>query len=263
MPKSYSISKSSLHRRKLCEKLEADSRKTWLTAYTRTFISLTVVSLLLSVCGSVGADYVMPAPPQEMVVTENSISISLTTPARTVFINVTEYDACQIVKNVTVEFREPVTYVGFALEVLSDIPNYEDLPGNKTVFQQYNETVIQYYTIRLLTESTDEITNVEMVFAVEKAAVQERDEEITLTLYQYNGIKLEEVPAEKFEEDDSFSYFNTTATGSAYVAVTRVLTPTLWWPVVVVIAVAVLMVVIGILIYRRFKLANPRKMVKP
>jgi len=220
---------------------------------------LTVFSLLFSFCGLVGADYVMPAPPQEMVVTETNISVSLPTPARTVFINVTEYDAWQIVKNVTVEFREPVTYVGFALEVLSDIPNYEDLPGNKTVFQQYNETVLQYYTIRLLTEPAYKITNVMMVFAVEKAAAQER--EVTLVLYQYDGRNMEECPADKFE-DDAFSYFKTTTEWSAYIAITRVLTPTPWWFVVVMIAIIALTAVIGIYFYRRFKLANLRKMVK-
>jgi PGF-pre-PGF domain-containing protein len=262
MLKSYSSSKSSLRRRKLSEKLEVHSRKPWHISYTRTFIILTVFSLLLSFCGSVGADYVMPTPPEKMVVTETIISMSLTSPARTVFINVTEYDAGQIVKNVTVEFREPVTYVGFALEVLSDIPNYEDLPGNKTVFQQYNETVIQYYTIRLLTESTDEITNVEMVFAVEKAASQEGDE-VTLVLYQYDGRNMEECQAEKFEEDDASSYFKTTTERSSYIAITRVLPPTPWWYIVAIIAMIALTAVIGIYVYRWFRLANLREMVKP
>ncbi len=262
MLKSYSSSKSSLHRRKLSEKLEVHSRKPWHIAYTRTFIILTVFSLLLSFCGSVDADYIMPTPPEKMVVTETIISVSLTSPARTVFINVTEYDAWQIVKNVTVEFREPVTYVGFALEVLSDIPNYEDLPGNKTVIQQYNETVIQYYTIRLLTESTDEITNVEMVFAVEKAASQEGNE-VTLVLYQYDGRNMEECQAEKFEEDDASSYFKTTTERSSYIAITRVLPPTPWWYIVAIIAMIALTVVIGIYVYRGFRLANLREMVKP
>ena len=217
-------------------------------------------SLLLSVCGSVSADYVMPAPPQEMVVTKTSISVSLTTPTCTVFINVTEYDDCSIVKNVTVEFREPVTYVGFALEVLSDIPNYEDLPGNKTVFQQYNETVLQYYTIRFLTEPADEITNVEMVFAVEKTARQEREEE-TLVLYQYDGMNMEESQVEKFEEDDVSLYFKTTTERSSYIAIARILPPTPWWYFVAIVAVIALAAVMGIYVYRWF-IANLREMVK-
>jgi PGF-pre-PGF domain-containing protein len=261
MLKIYSSSKSSLHRRKQSKNLEVYSRKPRRIAYTRAFLILTVFSLLLSFCGSVGADYVMHAPPDKMVVTETNISVSLTTPSRTVFINVADYNACQIVKNVTVEFREPVTYVGFALEVLSDIPNYEDLPGNKTVFQQYNETVLQYYTIRLLTASADEITNVEMVFAVEKDTPQEKDE-VTLVLYQYDGRNMEECQAEKFEEDDDSSYFKTTTERSSYIAITRVLPPTPWWYFVAIIAMIALTAVIGIYVYRRFKLANLREMLK-
>jgi hypothetical protein len=90
---------------------------------TRMCIVFTVFSLLLSFCGLVGADYVMLPPPQDIVVTETNISVSLTTPASTFFINVTEYDARQIVKNITVEFREPVTYFGFAIDLLNDRPS--------------------------------------------------------------------------------------------------------------------------------------------
>lgn len=223
----------------------------------------TVFSLLLSFCGLVGADYVMQNPPQDIVITETNISVSSTTPVRTVFINVTEYDARQTVKNVTVEFREPVAYIGFAIDVLNDRPTYAGMPTNETVREYSNETVRQYCLIRFLTEPADKITNVTMVLAVEKTDAQKKDEELTLTLYRYNGREMEEVPAEKFEEDDSFLYFKTTTVGSAYVAITRVLTPTtLWWPIVVIIVIATLMAAIGIYVYRRFKLANLRKMVK-
>ena len=223
----------------------------------------TVFSLLLSFCGLVGADYVMQNPPQDIVITETNISVSSTTPVRTVFINVTEYDARQTVKNVTVEFREPVAYIGFAIDVLNDRPTYAGMPTNETVREYSNETVRQYCLIRFLTEPADKITNVTMVLAVEKTDAQKKDEELTLTLYRYNGREMEEVPAEKFEEDDSFLYFKTTTVGSAYVAITRVLTPTtLWWPIVVIIVIAALMAAIGIYVYRRFKLANLRKRVK-
>ncbi len=261
MSKRFSLFKFSSHRRKLCEKIKTHNRKPWRIAYIRTCTMLTVFSLLLSFCGSVGADYVMPAPPQKIVITETHISTPLTIPANTVFINVTEYDAMQIVKNITVEFSEPVTYVGFALDVLSGDPSYVGTWRNKTL-PYSNETILQYYLVRFLTDYADKITNVTIVFAVEKAAAQERDEEITLTLYRYDGRKMEECPTEKFEEDDAFLYFKTTTGGSAYVAITRVLMPTPWWLVVVIIAMIALMVVIGIYGYRRFKLANQRKMVK-
>lgn len=232
-------------------------------AYARTCILLTIFSLLLSFCGSVRADYVMLPPPQEIVVTETEIFVSFTSPERSVFINVTNYDPKQILKNITVEFREPVTHVGFALDILNDRPTYAGMPRNETVREYSNDTVLQYSLIRFLTAQVDKITNVTMVFALEKAAARERDEKVTLSLYRYNGREMQEVPLENLEEDEARLYFNTTAEGSAYVAITRVLTPTtLWWPVLVITVMAMLMAAIGIFIYRRFKSANLRKMVK-
>jgi PGF-pre-PGF domain-containing protein len=263
MPKSCRLFKSFSHRRKLAGKLGMGNGKPWRVMRIRIYIVFTVFSLLLSCCGLVGADYVMLPPPQDVVITVTSISMSSTTPTRTFFINVTEYDAQQIVQNITVEFRKPVTYFGFEIDLLNDRPTYAAMPRNVTVREYSNETVRAYYLLRFLIKPTDEITNVAMVLAVEKNATQKQDEEITLTLYRYNGRKMEEAPAEKFEEDDSFSYFKTTAAGSAYVAITRALTPTmLWWPVVVIIAIAALMAALGIYVYRRFKLGNLRKMVK-
>lgn len=254
MPKSRSLFKSSSYRRKLGEKIKPTNRQPCRIMCARTCIVFTVFSLLLSLCGPVGADRFLPVLPQHIVIEETCVSVSLTTPARTVFINVTDYDAQQIVKNITVDFREPVTYVSFALDVLGDKPPYEGIPSN--------ETVLQYYTIRFLTEIADKIRSVTMVFAVEKATAQESDvEEVTLVLYQYEGGKIEECPPEKFEEDDAFLYFKTTSEGSSYVAVTRGLMPTPWWLVVVIIAMAVLIAVIGIWAYRRGKLANLTKLM--
>ena len=240
------------------------SRKPWRVACTRTCIIFTVFSMLLSFC-VVHADYVMLPPPPEIVVTETDISLSSTTPTRTIFINVTNYDDKQIVKNVTVEFHEPVTHVDFAIDVLNDRPTYAGMPRNETVREYSNDTVLQYSLIRFLTSQADKITNVTMVFGVEKAAAHEKDEGVTLSLYRYNGRDMQEVPVENFEEDYAFSYFNTTTAGSAYVAITRVLKPTTfrWWPVVVIIAVAALIAIgVGIFVYRRSKLANLGKTVK-
>ena len=251
MPKSCSL-KFSSHRQKLGEKIKPNNRQPCRIMCARTCIVFTVFSLLLSLCGPVGADRFLPVLPQHIVIEETCISVSLTTPTSTVFINVTDYDAQQIVKNITVEFREPVAYVSFALDVLRDRPPYAGLPSNKTV--------LQYYTIRFLTEIADKIRSVTMVFAIEKAAAQESDE-VTLVLYQYDGGKTEERPAEKFEEDDAFVYFKTETEWSSYVAVTRAVTPTPWWLVVVIIATVVLVTVIGICAYRRGKLANLTKLM--
>lgn len=237
-----------------------DNKKPWRIICTRILIIFSVFSFLLSLCGLVAADYVMLPPPQDIVVKETNITVSLTNSTRTVFINVTEYDARQIVKNITVEFCEPVTYFGFAIELLNDRPTYAAMPRNETVREYSNETVRAYYLLRFLMKPTDKIRNATMVFAVEKNATQKQDEKITLTLYRYNGTKMEEVTTEKFE-DDAFLYFKTATVGSAYVAITRVLTPKLWWPLVLTIAMAALVSAMGIYVYRRFKSANLKKMV--
>lgn len=251
MLKSFSLFKFSSYRRKLGEKIKTSSRKSWRITCTRTCIIFTVFSLLLSLCGSVGADYFPPAPPPDIVIKETYISVSLTTPASTVFINVTEYDVQQIVKNITIEFRELVTYVSFIINVLSDKPPDVNAPSNVAV--------LQYYTIRFLTELADKITNVTMVFAIEKASTQKSDVNgETLVLYQYDGGKFEKCPTVKIGEDDTFLYFKTETKGLSYVAVTGAVMSSPWWLVAVVLAVTVLVTVIGIYVYRRFKLANLR-----
>jgi PGF-pre-PGF domain-containing protein len=254
MPKSRNLFKYSSYRRKPDEKIKPNNKKLWRIACARTCIVFTVCSLLLSLCGPVGADRFLPALSQDIVIEETCVSVSLTTPASTVFINITEYTAQQIVKNITVEFREPVAYVSFTIDVLSDKPPYEGIPRN--------ETVLQYYAIRFSTDLADKITSVTMVFAVEKAAAQERDGEVTLVLYRYDGGKIEECPAEKVEEDYAFLYFKTETEGSSYIAVTRVLMPAPWWLAVAIIATIVLATVIGIYAYRRGKLANLTKLME-
>jgi PGF-pre-PGF domain-containing protein len=255
MPKSRRLCASSSYRRKLGEKLRKDSRKPWRITCNRACIVFTVCSLLLSLCEPVVAGSFPPAPPQHIVVEETCISVSLTTPASTVFINVTEYDAKQIVKNVTIAFCEPVTYVSFTLKVLSKRPSY--------VSAIKNSTVLQYHAITFLTGVNDETANVAMDFAIEKEAKQEKavDEE-TLVLYRYDGKKMEECPTEKFEEDDVFLYFKTKTEGLSYVAVTGGVVSSPWWFALVMLAVAALIAVIGIYVYRRFKLANLRKMLR-
>ena len=256
MPKSCSL-KSYSHRRKLCARLKTGNRKPWGIACTRACIVFTMFSILLSLCGSVGADSFPPSPARHIIVEETCISVSLTTPARTVFINVTEYYSKQIytrqiVKNVTIEFFEPVTYVSFKLQVLSKRPSY--------VGALDNSTVLQYYAITFLTGA---IKNVEMDFAIEKDDEQKSDVNgETLVLYQYNGEKMEECPTEKIEEDDASLYFKTNTEGTSYVAVTGGVASSPSWLTVIIIAAVALIIVIGIYGYKKPKLTNLRKMLR-
>ena len=221
---------------------------------TRTCIISAVFALLLSLCVPVGASSFPPTPSQHIVVEETCIYVSLTTPVSTVFINVTEYDAKQIVKNVTVEFHEPVVDVSFSFKVLSKRPSYLGALDNSTV--------LKYYAIMFSAGATDEIANVKMDFAIEKGSEQKRgtDEE-TLLLYRYNGETMEEYAKEKAKgKNDDFLYFRTETEGSSsYVVVTGGITSSPWWFAVVIIVVAALITLIGIYGYKKFKLTNLRK----
>jgi PGF-pre-PGF domain-containing protein len=256
MPKCCSLFKSSSHDRELDEKTKINNSHPWRNTCTRTHIIFTAFLLWLSLCGIVAASSFPPAPPQQIVVEETAISVSLTTPASVVFINVTEYDAQQIVKNVTLEFREPVTYVNFTLKVLSEKPSYVNALNNPTAPQYYTITFLSGVTV------TDKIANAEMNFAIKKDTEQKKDVDVeTLVLYQYNGEKMEECPTEKVTEDDAFLYFRTKTEGPSYVAVTGGTATLPWWLDVATLAVAALIAVIAIYgYYRRLKLAHLKKL---
>jgi PGF-pre-PGF domain-containing protein len=253
MLKSRSLLKSPSHKQKLFEKHEQDREKQRRITATRTFVIFAVFALLLSLCAPVGADSFPPTPSKHIIVDETCISVSLTTPASTVFINVTEYDAKQMLKNVTAEFCEPVSYVSFTWKVLSKRPSYLDTLDNSTV--------LKYYAITFSTGAVGQLGNVKMDFAIEKDAEPKRNgDEENLILYRYNGEKMEECTKEKVEEDNEFVYFRTETEGaSSYIVVTGGITSSPWWFAVVIIAVAALITLIGIYGYKKFKLTNLRK----
>ena len=158
-----------------------------------------------------------------------------------------------MLKNVTVEFCEPVSYVSFTWKVLSKRPSYLDALDNSTV--------LQYYAITFSTAAVDQLRNVQMDFAIEKDAEPKRNaDEENLILYRYNGEKMEECTTEKVGEDDEFVYFRTETEGSSsYVVVTGGITSLPWWFAVVLIVVAALITLIGIYCYKKFKSTNLRK----
>lgn len=255
MPESCSLFKSSSHRQKTGEKTKTHMKKSWRATCTRTCSIFIMFSILLSLCGTVSGDSFPPEPSQHIIIEETCVSVSLTTPANTAFINVTEHDAKQIVKNVTVEFHEPSTYVSFTLQVLSKRPSY--------VGPLDNSTLLKYYAIMFSTGVTNETANVKMDFAIEKDAEQENcADEKTLVLYRYDGEEMQECPTEKVGEDDEFLYFRTNTEGASYVAVTGGVNSSPWWLAVVILAAVALTTVIGIYGYRKSKLAKLRKILR-
>jgi PGF-pre-PGF domain-containing protein len=254
MPKCNRLFKFSSYGRKIDNRTRICIEQPCSITHAGMCGTFVVFLLLLSLCGKVGADYFPPAPPQQTVIDETSIHVSLATPATTVFINVSKYDIYQIVKNITLEFYEPVTYISFTLKVLGEKPSY--------MGSLDNSTVLDYYTITFLSGLTDNIENVEMDFAIRKDNGQKSaGNEETLVLYQYDGEKMVECPTEKVTEDDAFIYFKTQTDGSSYVAVTGGLATLPWWFAVFVIGVVALIVVI-VYGYRRVKLTHLREMLR-
>ncbi len=253
MPKSCSFKVASI-KQKLFGKLEPPRRNQWHVTITRTCIVFTIFALLLSALGQASAVSFPPMPSKHIVVDETCIFVSLSSPLSTILINVAEYDSWQILKNVTVEFCEPVTFVGFTWKVLSKRPSYLDGLGSLSD--------LQYYSITFSTDNTNEVANVKMDFEIEKDTEQKKDaEEETLLLYRYNGEKMEECAVEKVnEENDYFLYFRTETEGSSsYVVVTRGRESPSWWFAVVIIVAVALVTLIGIYCYKKFKLSNLRK----
>ena len=254
MLKSFSLFKFSSYRRKLGEKIRT-SRKPWRNTRIRACTILAVFSILLSLCGAAGADYFPPAPPPSNIVKETWVSASFAIPASAVSINITEYDVQQMVKNITIEFREPVTYISFVIDVLKDKPFVAN--ALSTV------PVIQYYSIRFMTELADKITNVTIVFTVKKAALQIRNiEEGTILHYQYDGSKFEMCPTKKVGEDETFLYFKTETKVSLCFAVAGAAVINPWWFAIGIIAAISLFTVIGIRVYRKRKLTYLQNLVR-
>ena len=235
--------------------LNESSQKLSRKRYNKAGTVLALLLVLASFCRSAGADYFSPAPPLSNIFNQTSVSVALTTPATTVYINVTEYDAQQIVKNITVDFSEPITYVGLVIDVLKDKPLIVNAPNTVPV--------IQYYDIRFLTGLGDKITNVTIVFSVERATLEnENVAEGDLLHYQYDGSKFDSCRLLKVDEDENFLFFETETKMVSCFAITGSAVSRSWWHFPVAIAVTTLLAIVGIYVYRRDRLNRQRNPVR-
>ena len=255
MHTNSSVFTTCSHRAKLNEDTSVKSNKQSRSTCSIAGVVLTVLLISLPFYGFANADYFSPAPPASNVVNQTFVSVALTTPATTVRINVTEYDAEQIVKNITIDLREPINYIGLVIDVLKDKPLIVNAP--KTV------PIIQYYEIRYLTGLEDKITNVTIVFAVERATLQNMSvEEDALLHYQYDGSKFDLCPTQKVSEDKTYLFFETETTVARCFAIAGAAVPSPWWAFLLPIAVITLLGIIGIYVYRRHGLNRLRNPVR-
>lgn len=246
------LAKRSL-RGKLNEDTRTNSNKQPRTRSLAANIVLTAFLISLIFYGTASADYFSPSLPASNIVSQTFVSAALTTPATTVYINVTEYDAQQMVKNITIGFREPVSYVSLIIDILKEKPLIVNAPTTTPI--------VQYYNIRYLTELVDKITNVTIAFAVEKATLQNMSvEEDSVLLYQYNGSRFGACPIQRVGENKTFLFFETETTTYPLFAITGTTVPTSWWSFFLPIAVIAVLAIIGIYVYKRYRpnrLRNP------
>lgn len=244
--------KTCSHRGKLLEDTGKNSDENSQSRSDKAGIVLALLLILLSFSGYTKADYFSPAPPADNLINQTFVSIALTTPATTVYINVTEYDAQQMVKNITIDFREPITYVGLVIDVLKDKPLILNAP--ETI------PIIQYYDVRYLTGLEDKVRNVMIAFALERATLQNMSiEENALLHYQYNGSKFDPCSTRKVGENKTHLFFETETIVSPCFAITGATVPAPWWSFLVPIAVATLLAMVGAYIIRRYRLNHPRE----
>jgi PGF-pre-PGF domain-containing protein len=211
------------------------------------FLAIFLISLF---CGTANSDYFPPALPESNITSQTFVSVALTIPAAKVCINVTEYDAQQMVKNITMSFREPISYVSLVIDLLKDKPLIVN--ATKTA------PIIQYYDIRYQTELADKISNVTVVFAVEKAALQNMSiREDSLLLYQYNGNEFVVCPIQKVAEDKTALFFSAETTVYPLFVITGSTVPSPWWYTLLIIAPLPILAIVGIYLYKRHKLKHP------
>ena len=237
------------YRRKLNEDIGKSSDENSRSRCAKTGIILALLLISLSFFEYTKADYFSPAPPADNLLNQTFVSIALTTPATTVHINVTEYDAQQMVKNITIDFREPITYVSLVIDILKDKPLIINAP--KTI------PIIQYYDIRYLTGLEDKITKVRIAFTLERATLQNMSIEENLFHYQYNGSKFDLCSTEKVGENKTHLFLETETIVSPCFAITGAAVPAPWWTFLVPIIVATILVIVGVYVIRRYRLNYP------
>lgn len=217
----------------------------------KCFIVVTMSLILaLRIFMSVEAYNYPPDPPPYIVNQTIYIVISSTLPTKTVFINVTKYASQQFLKNITIEFSEPVAFTGFIINILSDKPPNLCAPNNGYI--------LQYYYIRTYVELEDKVRNVIMNLAIDKLTIRNRDvKEEDLAVYRHYGQKFEKCYTKKVAVDDLI-YLNVGAEGLGYFAIAGMTFP-LQKIILITVAAAVIMAAAAVFIFRKFKLNSVLK----
>ncbi|MEM3612929.1 MAG: PGF-pre-PGF domain-containing protein [Candidatus Bathyarchaeia archaeon] len=192
--------------------------------------------------------YNYPLDPPPYIVNQNIyVAISSTSPTKTIFINVTKHVPQQFLKNITIEFSEPITTTSFIISLLSDKPPNLCAPSDGCV--------LQYYYIRTYVELKDKVRNVVMNFAIDKITIKSRDvKEEDLTVYRSYGQRFEKCYTRKVVTDNLI-YLSVGADGLGYFAIAG-MTFSLHKIILITVATVVVMAAAVAFIFRKFKLRS-------
>ena len=195
--------------------------------------------------------YNFPPDPPPYIVNKNiHIVISSISPTKTIFMNVTKYTPQHFLKNITIEFYEPIMFASFIISFLSDKPPNLSAPDNVCV--------LQYYYIRTFVELEDKVVNVTMNFAIDRTIIQNKDvKEESLTVYWSHAEKFQKCRIKKTVNDDFFIYLSASGEKLGYFAVAGT---TIFLQKIVTITVTVI-IVATVIIYlcRKFQLKHVLK----
>lgn len=164
--------------------------------HNKYFITTPLVLVLVSFLFTPVNAYNFPPDPPPYIVNQNiHIVISSTSPTKIIFINITKYAPQQFLKNITIEFSEPITPIGFIISLLNDKPPNLCAPSNMQA--------LQYYYIRTFAELGNKIRNVTMIFTIDKNTINNRDiKEDDLTVYCSHGQEFKKCQTERILKDD-------------------------------------------------------------
>jgi PGF-pre-PGF domain-containing protein len=214
-----------------------------------TTSSIAVLSILLALASMTGtalAQYLPPVPPTPIIIRETVITVSYTAPKKVIVIDVTQFDAGQVVKMITITLKKPVLTASLTIYLLGEKP--PELPT-----PPLNKKVLHYYTIRARETLLDNIEHATTVFAVEKTKVKEKVvDSKTIKLNRFFKGKWEELSTETGTEDEILIFFKSESTGLSNFAITGNAAPAPfpWWLVIAVMAVVGVLVGVGIYLYR-------------
>jgi len=215
-------------------------------------VSIITFILLLTIFASVitpaSAQYFPPTPPEPIVIRETPILVSYTEPQKTITINITQFDPEQVVKKITLTFKEPVLTVSLTIYHLKEKPPEVPEPL---------DTPLLYFMIRAHKGVLENVEKAVITSSVERKVVEEKKvDEKTIALNRFFKDKWEKLPTTKIAEDEKLLYFEAESPGLSHFAVTGIAIPPPfpWWMVIIVVIIVVIGIIVGMYRYRQRKL---------